>query len=194
MLGSYFLFSAVAVVVIFVGLILQLVVVSGGNLEKMIPSTLVKEDGSLDALDSVYRAKGWVEKLDKDYQVIDIYGEKRTEAMSYTERELLDAIRVDTPVKEYHTFFEPTQDGGYLFIYPYEVMRISFTFEYEEVDVTTAGDVVMLVMILLLIADGVLAAIYLQKIRRPLKQMAMGMQHVAGGDECKAFFAHRGRI
>lgn len=184
LLVSYFLFSAVAIVVIFVSLLLQLVTMAGGNVEKMIPSMLVKEDGSLDVLDSVYRAKGWVEKLDEEYQVLEVYGEKQTDTMSYTERELLNAIRIDALEKEYHTFWEPTQNGGYLFIYPQEVMKISFNFELEQVETTTAGMGILLLMVFLLAVDGLLASWYIyNKIRKPLKQMLVGMQRVADGEE-----------
>lgn len=183
-LMSYFLFSAVAIVLILGGLFLQLVTVADGNVEKMIPSMLVKEDGSLEALDSVYRAKGWVEKLDKDYQVAEIYGEKLTDTMSYTERELLNAMRIDGMDKEYHFFWEPTKEGGYLFVYPQDVMEISVTFEYEELNITAAGRMIMILMIFLLIADGLLVSFYIyNKIRKPLKRMVMGMQRVASGEE-----------
>ena len=184
LLVSFFLFSAVAVVVTLGGLFMQLVTISGGNVEKLIPSMLVKEDGGLESLDPVYRAQGWVEKLDQEYRVVEVYGEKRTDAMNYTASELLGMIRIDAVDTEYRTFWEPTKAGGYLFIYPYEVMQVSFTFELEELNTTTSGKGIVVLMLMLLAADVFFACLYIyNKIRKPLKRMAIGMQRVASGEE-----------
>ncbi len=183
LLLSYFIFSALAIVTIFACLLLELTVVADGNVENMVPSMLVKEDGSLESLESVYRAQGWVEKLDTNYQVVEIYGEKLTEQMSYTEREILEEIRVDKIEPEYHVFWEPTADGSYLFIYPYDVMSITFNFELEALETTAAGNSIMTLMAILLISEGILISFYIyRKIRKPLKRMVEGMQRVASGE------------
>lgn len=184
LLVSYFLFSAIALATIVICVLLQLVTLSGGNVHSLIPSTLVNADGSLESLDTVYRANGWVERLDKEYQVMEVYGKKLTGNMSYTEQELLDALRVDATDKEYHIFWEPTNDGGYLFFYPKEVMSITFNLEYEELNTTTAGKGIMVLMYVFLALDGLFVSLYIyNKIRKPLKNMVMGMQRVASGEE-----------
>lgn len=184
LLVSYFLFSAIAIVTIFAWVLLQLIILSRGNVTSLVPSTRVNEDGSLKALDSVYDSNGWVERLDKEYQVLEVYGKKLTNKMSYTEQELLEALRVDEENSGYITFWEPTKDGSYLFIYPKEAMTVTFNFNYGGLHTTTASKGSMVLMCVILALDGLLVSWYIyNKIRKPLKRMATGMQRVASGED-----------
>ena len=181
---SFFLFSAVAIIVIFVCAFLELMVVGSGNIDLMAPYGIVQEDGSLGSLNGVYSAHGWVEKLDENYQVIEVFGEKKTDAYSYTERKLLEVTRQDMITDGYRRIWEPVEGGSYLFCYPEEVVSIQMNFEVREMEISPLAKSVWIVMFALLIADGVVASWYIyRKIRRPLKQIGEGMSRVTDGEE-----------
>lgn len=155
-----------------------------GNINRLVPSEVIREDGTLGSMEGVYSAKGWVEKLNENYQVIEVFGEKKTESYSYTERELLEATMQDEVKGDYRTFWEPVEGGSYLFCYPKDVVSIQMNFEVREMEASPVGKGVWIMMFALLIADGVIASWYIyRKIRKPLKQIGEGMHRVADGEE-----------
>lgn len=182
---SYILFSFVAIVVVFVCGFFELLVLSGGeDINKSVPAELVTEDGSLESLDMVYRCGGWVERLDEDYQVVEVFGEKKTMTDSYTERELLEATRQDGIKGEYRTFWEPYDGGSYLFFYPKDVVGVQLNFELGAMALPPAAKGVGILLLVLLIIDGLLVSWYIyRKIRIPLKQISEGMHRVTVGEE-----------
>ncbi len=184
LLVSYFIFSFVAIITVFGGLLAEIFTLSSGDPETMIPAMLVNEDGSLDSLENVFLAKGWVEKLDENYHVVEVYGEKQTDKMSYTGQELLEMTKADIMNTDYYTFWEDGKEGSYLFIYPYDVMSVSFTFDLAEMKNSSAGTGVIVFFLVILLAEGLLVSFYIyRKIRIPLKQMVEGMKRVANGED-----------
>lgn len=184
LLVSYFIFSFVAIITVFGGLLAEIFAISNGDPGTLIPAMIVNEDGSLDSLENVFLAKGWVEKLDDNYRVVEVYGEKQTEKMSYTERELLEMIKVDIVDTDYYTFWEEANEGSYLFVYPYEVMSVSFTFDFAEMNNSASGTGLIAAFLVILVAEGLLVSFYIyRKIRIPLKRMVEGMKRVANGED-----------
>ena len=184
LLVSYFIFSFVAIITVFGGLLAEIFTLSSGDPETMIPAMLVNEDGSLDSLENVFLANGWVEKLDENYHVVEVYGEKQTDKMSYTGQELLEMTKADIMNTDYYTFWEDGKEGSYLFVYPYDVMSVSFTFDLAEMKNSSAGTGVIVCFLVILLAEGLLASFYIyRKIRIPLKQMVEGMKRVANGED-----------
>lgn len=182
---SYFLFSAVAIAAIFICGFMELLALSGGaDINQLVPGDLVAKDGSLGSLDAVYSAGGWVEKLDEDYRVIEVFGEKHTQTDCYTEKELLETTRQDRLEGAYRMFWEPFEGGSYLFCYPKDVVKIQINFEIGRMELSPAAKSVGILLVLLLVADGVIVSLYIYwKIRRPLKQIGEGMSRVTGGEE-----------
>lgn len=181
---SFFLFSTVAILVIVVCTFAELLIMGSGDMNRLVPDRVVLEDGSLGSLDGVYMARGWVEKLDENYQVVEVFGEKKTERYSYTEKELLEATMQDVVKSDYRTFYEPIEGGCYLFCYPKDVVSIQMNFEVREMDGSPAAKAVWVVMFALLIIDGVIASWYIyRKIRKPLKEIGEGMRRVTDGEE-----------
>ncbi|MBP3489583.1 MAG: HAMP domain-containing histidine kinase [Roseburia sp.] len=184
LIGSYFLFAAVAVITVLVYGVVQLLAFSGGDIDQMNPGALVAEDGTLGSLDVVYRCGGWVECLDEQYRVTRVFGEKQTPQQGYTERELLEATALKNEGNDYWVFWESYDKGSYLFVFPTEAMKLTFTFELEASDMEGAGNAMLAAMVLMLIAEGVLVSLYIYwKIKKPLKQTVEGMQKVTLGKQ-----------
>lgn len=184
LIGSYFLFAAVAVITVLVYGVVQLLAFSGGDINQMNPSALVAEDGTLGSLDVVYRCGGWVEQLDEQYRVTRVFGEKQTPQQGYTERELLEATAMNDDESGYWVFWERYDGGSYLFVYPADVMKLTFNFELGASDMSGAGNAMIAAMVLMLIAEGILVGFYIyRKIKKPLKQTVEGMQRVTLGEQ-----------
>lgn len=181
---SYFLFSAVAIIVVFGCAYLEVTAIGVGAPVQLVPSCIVMEDGSLGNLDGVYNAGGWVEKLDEEYRIVEVFGEKLTAATSYTERELLVATMQDEVRGDYRAFWEPVEGGSYLFWYPKEAVHVDLTIQLNGIELSAAAKGVLILMFVALIVDGLLVSLYIYgKIRIPLKRIREGMRRVTGGEE-----------
>ncbi|MDD6307051.1 MAG: HAMP domain-containing sensor histidine kinase [Clostridiales bacterium] len=182
---SYLLFLSVVVVIFIVGGLIELMAFSGGDdINRLLPSETVMENGSLGPLDAVYSTGGWVEKLDEDYRVIEVFGEKKTAEDCYTERQLLEATRYENAKSEYHFIWEPFEGGSYLFCYPKDAVSILLNFQIGMMELSPAAKSVEILMLILLVADGGIASFYIyRKIRKPLKQICKGMSRVTKGEE-----------
>lgn len=86
---SYVIFSMIAIVVTLVSLVVSIIISSGGNTNPNFPGILVEDDGKLSNLTEIYNLGGWVEELDADYQVVNVYGKKLTVERSYTPEQLM---------------------------------------------------------------------------------------------------------
>ena len=184
LLVSYFLFALLTVVGIYVGLFLVLLLVSDGNMENMVPSQMIMQDGTLaETVTTAYEAGGWVEKLNEKYEVIEVYGDKKTLNNRYTAEELLSMTRIDDPNSEYLYFYEPMAQGSYLFCYPQASMGITFSYNITAVTSGKQQCALILALFLMLLINGVLISLYIyRKIRRPLKQLTDGMQRMEAGE------------
>lgn len=180
---SYFVFSLIALLVFFVGGFCILLFAGSGDINKLVPSELVAEDGTLDDLKAVYNADGWVERINDNYEVIEVYGNKKTADYKYTPRRLLELTRADDADLEYLHFYENYDGGSYLFCYPRSNLNIEFTFELRGVTSEPQEIAVIILFILLILADGILISVYIyRKIRFPLKQLMSGIQKMEKGE------------
>lgn len=180
---SYFTFLIIAFIGMFVGGFLLLLIESEGDTNKLIPSQHVAEDGTLDDLTILYRSGGWVEKMTPDYEVVEVYGDKKTESYRYSQKELLEITRTDIVDAEYLFFYEPFEGGSYLFCYPKSRLRVTFTYDIKGLTSTNQQKVLLLLMCLFLSVDGILISMYIyRKIRLPLKQLISGMQRMEAGE------------
>ena len=74
---SYILFAVLSVVTLYLCMFGVLFFLGGGNLESLAPYDLVDDEGHVGDISSFAGIGGWIEKLDPDYQVTEIYGEKK---------------------------------------------------------------------------------------------------------------------
>lgn len=180
---SYFAFSLIVLIGIFVGGFLLLFFESNGDINKLVPSQLVAEDGTLDSLSVLFEADGWVEKMNPAYEVIEVYGDKKTESYHYTQQELLEITRPDIADREYVFFYEPFHGGSYLFCYPSENLMINFSYNIQGLTSNNQQKILILLLLLFLFVTGVLISMYIyRKIRLPLKQLISGMQRMEAGE------------
>lgn len=201
LIGSYVIFSMVAIILILGSLYLFTVFSSKSPILNNFPGISVEEDGTIGDLDMVYHFGGWVEELDRDYRVVKVYGEKRTKEQFYTPELLLDMtafpnenpispygsnamIIAEDEISGYHIFWQKHPGGYYLICYPRDAFTVIFNMDVDKAVFSNISGVQMLVVLLLLLMDLFVVSFYIsRKIKRPLDSLIAGMKRVEQGEE-----------
>ncbi|MCI9441747.1 MAG: HAMP domain-containing histidine kinase [Ruminococcus sp.] len=190
---SYILFAVLSVVTLYLCMFGVLFFLGGGNLESLAPYDLVDDEGHVGDISSFAGIGGWIEKLDPDYQVTEIYGEKKDSVWSYTIEEISEylytdhVVETETSAREYWGFLKAVQtEGGtvwYLMKISRETLRLTYSFDVGNGNSTgkvTAA--LFLTFGALFLVNCVLMSTYLsRKIRRPLLEITEGMEQVKNG-------------
>lgn len=185
---SYVIFSIMILVSFVACLIAAAIFLSGGDDSAMPPNAFVNENGEILTTEQIKKLGGWVEELDENFQIVNVYGEKQTEKQSYTQAEILSLMNVseteENPyigvmqyVEKRHTYF--------LCIYERNLVQIHLTVMLG--NQTTGGETthrgVIIGFLLLFICNCVILSCYLsKKIKNPLNEIVNGMEKVKAGE------------
>lgn len=90
LIGCFILYAVLVIITFILCLILEAVIIGNGNPANSNPYSLINDNGKLVNLDIAEKVGGWVEELDENYNVINIYGEKKSSEYSYSEEEMLN--------------------------------------------------------------------------------------------------------
>ena len=204
LIGSFFLFLGI-VLITFVACLMIEAFSIGGALENLMPSYIIDDEGNVKNIESVKKLGGWVEELDLDYQVIKVYGEKKTDIQKYTQDDIyeLTAItkmrRSNHDIQGFHVNFLDEKEGYIGFIYKVEnvdkyflciysrkVMQVNTTVVFngdETVAAYNESDNFFVLFLVLLFFEILLFSLYLRKkIKNPLDELAKGMERIRSGE------------
>ena len=84
LIGSFILYAVATVLTFILCLLLSVVFIGEGDLNRVRPDNVIDENGNVINLDIAQKIGGWVEELDSSYNVINIYGEKDLSAPAET--------------------------------------------------------------------------------------------------------------
>ncbi len=184
LIASYIVFALVAIVCTIFSIIVSALLTWGGNLENDFPIAIVKENGEIASKDGVVKLGGWIERLDEDYYVQEVFGEKLTEEESYTPEQLLELTSLLLSNREYNVFWQFYDEGSYLIYYPRDAFDIVFNFDTGKVITSSIGRIGLWLLLILIIIDiGCISYYISRKIRKPLKNLIDGMKRVEKGEE-----------
>lgn len=190
---SYILFAVLSVVTLYFCLFGVLFFIGGSRLDTLIPYELVDDQGNVGDIRSFTNIGGWIEKLDSDFHVIEVYGEKPDSAQSYTMEEISEylytdhIVETDTSAREYRGFLKAAQEGGETVWYLMKIGRknLFMTYSYNVAADRSTGratTTALLVFGILFLVDCILMSTYLsRKIKRPLMMITEGMEQVKQG-------------
>lgn len=205
LIGSFFLFLVIVMLTFVICLLLEGFIIGKGQLDNLMPYNVVDEDGNVKNIDSIKRLGGWVEELDSNYQIIKVYGEKKTDIQKYTQEDIYELTAVTEVKKQNSNSIEFNLDisdekKGYigfiyklrnldkyfLCIYSREVMqpRIMVNFNGDDTSLAydESGSFSVLFLILLLL-EVLLFSLYLRKkIKYPLDKLVKGMERIRSGE------------
>ena len=197
---SYVLFLAGSLVIYMIAAFLMLSYLGNGKIDNVSPQTVVKSDGTLNDLEVLSRVGGWVEELDSEGNVVEVYGDRKTDRDHYNladMAELLDMGYVmygsSGIIVSEHNPAENIEYSGivryvgepkriFLVCYPYDMISYKMTY-----NITNEGNnnalVFLGVMGVLFIIEVMLISLYLKKhIEKPLKLLMDGMDEVSEGE------------
>lgn len=187
---SYILFAVLLVVGLYACTFGILFGLGGGNLETLAPYELVDENGNVGELSSLERNDGWIEKLDTNYNVVEVYGQKKDDAKSYTQEEIYEylitdnMVDTDTSAKEYRGFLKTAREDGKTCYFLVKVSRkvLSLTYSYNAASSAAGNKIALLflaVFLLFFFGNCFLMSRYLsRKIKKPLSEITGGMEQV----------------
>lgn len=183
LIGSFILYAITTVLTLILCLLLEMVVISEGDPNSIIPDNIIDEEGNIVNFDIAQKLGGWVEELDENYNVINTYGEKSTTDTYYTSEQLLD-ITSSNGKSEYIGFYIPREkvDKRFLCFYHRDIMRLNPTLIINKVGFYAEPDVNFL-FFPLSILQIILISLYLKKkIKNPLDKIVEGMESLKSGN------------
>lgn len=197
---SYVIFLALSIFLYFVVAIVFLIKMGNGDVGNMSPQSIVQDDGSIKDLNVLEKNGGWVEELDNEGNVINIYGNQQTNKASYTISEL--AYLLDLGYIDYDNYGviiknpkEQTKksysacvrcvgipEKVFLVCYPSDMVDYKITFQLTNGNGGSAGSFI-LVLAALFLTEVLLISLYLKRhIDKPIKQLMSGMDEVSNGE------------
>jgi len=184
---SYVLFALIIIMIFVVCILGVSMARTGGSFdnEDLYIITTGKECQS--RLATITGFAGWVEQLDESYRVVEVYGEKKTAEMGYSQDQLYDLISGHQAGQtEYVGFInENKEDSGYYLIQYYRQdieLNPAIMYSPENSD-STWNTVFVLLFIVLFAGACVLLGSYLSsRIRRPLRTLSNAMNQVKAGE------------
>lgn len=182
LIGCFILYVIIMVITFVLCMLLDILVMSKGNPVGIYPVGILDENGDVADPEAIQNIGGWVEELDEDYRVVRIYGEKKTDAESYSTDELL-ALTSAFGQTEYIGFFIQPEDcsSKYLCIYSRDVMNINITLLLNNTERNGALNFSLL-FFPISILEIVLISLYLKKkIKNPLDHIIAGMNNLKSG-------------
>lgn len=206
LIGSYVVFSLVAIVITLASLFVFIMFSSRSPVLNNFPGISVNKDGTINNIEVVYHFDGWVEELDSNYQVLKVHGNKQTTEQSYTPEQLIamtafsnemqtntygrDSVIINNEDMEnkqttdYHIFWQKRNGGYYLIFYPQDAFNIVFNMDVDKAVISNLSGGELLVVLFLLLADVFAVSFYIsRKIKRPLDSLINGMKRVEQGEE-----------
>ena len=181
LIGSFILYAVATVLTFVLCLLLSVVFIGEGDLNRVRPDNVVDENGNVINLDIAQKIGGWVEELDSSYNVINIYGEKQSEETSYTGEDILELTSAYGKTEYIGFYVQPENSSKrFLCIYDRDVMQLNYTVVLNE---TNTPDVFWL-FFPLSILEILLISLYLKKkIKNPLDKIVEGMESLKSGDD-----------
>ena len=165
---SYVVFSVLLLVSFIVCMIVTAVFLSNGDDSNMPPNAFVDEEGNIITMDQIKRLGGWVEELDEDFQIINVYGEQQREKQGYTMEELSSLMNVsETEENKYIGVLQYVEKKHTYFLCIYERNLVQIRLSVVLGNQTTGGEetyrVVVTALIILFACNCMILSRYLSK-------------------------------
>lgn len=154
---SFILYAVLVVVTLILCLMLEAVVVGDGNPVSSQPYSLIDDNGEPVNLDIAEKIGGWAEELDESFNVINVYGEKKSPEYSYSQEDMLNITSPGGNTAYVGFYITPkSSPKRFLCLYDRSVMEIRPTMivngfaEYDAPDITwiflplAAGEILLI--------------------------------------------------
>ena len=183
LIGSFILY-AIAMILTFVLCIwLEGIFIGEGNLDRLHPNHLIDENGDVVNLEIAQKIGGWVEELDENYNVIHVYGKKRTNNNVYSVDDIFE-LTAPFGMGKYIGFLMQPQNSEkkYLCIYDRDIMKPNITIYFNDINQFGTPNI-FFIFFPLSVLEMILISLYLKrKIKNPLAKIVEGMEALKSGN------------
>lgn len=186
---SYILFSILTVLASIVSLLLSAFEMTEGDMMAFIPYDVIDENGNITDSATVTNLGGWIEELDENYRIVQVYGTKKTEQQQYSANDIFRLTDFDADETEPYVGFiryVEQQHKYYLVIYDRSVMQLSFNVNLDATEGMGTKrwlHLFEITFLILFLSNCILISLYLRrKIKKPLDAMVQGMERVKAGE------------
>ena len=199
LVGSYVLFLFGTIFLYIVLAILIIAYLGNGSVENASPQTVVTNEGTIRDLEVLSRIGGWVEELDEKGDVIESWGEKKTDREHYDAPELAQLCDLGyVPMNSNGVYLEQHEAGSdkvytaciryvgdpkriFLVCYPSSAVSYKLTYMINN-GIGKNTWIFFVAFGLLFLAEVAGISLYLKKhIDKPLRQLMDGMDEVSEG-------------
>ncbi|MDE6314769.1 MAG: HAMP domain-containing histidine kinase [Lachnospiraceae bacterium] len=186
---SYVIFSIVLLVSFILCLIGTMVYFTNGDLKSLENDIFVDENGKILSLSRIEKMGGWVEELDENFCVVQVYGEKKTENTQYTPKEVTSLLNINSSEDNpYVTMMQYVEKDAHYYICFYERSLVNFSMNVTlgngSQGGTTADRILSISFLALFICNCFVLSLYLKrKIKKPINELVKGMERVKQGEE-----------
>ena len=188
LIGSYIIFFILFIATLIICLILGILSTVGGDVGQFLPQSHIGANGEILNLESVTNFGGWIEELDSEGNVLHVYGKDAPYQQQYANEVLMDMLSLQGK-SEYLALRVPADEthNTYLFIYPRNSFQVNLTINMNAQKGSVAdnrSNTAILIFFVLLLLEIIGISYYLRKkIKRPLAELAKGMERMQSGEE-----------
>ena len=83
LIGSFLLYAVLIIATFVVCVLLEALIISEGKITKISPESMIDEQGNVTNIEIARNLGGWIEELDAENKVMQVYGEKLTSNRQY---------------------------------------------------------------------------------------------------------------
>lgn len=192
LVGSYVVFALLLIASLILSL-LATYALAAGSLAPLDPYALLDQPNGK-AAQVLTQLGGWAEKLDSQYKILAVYGEKQDSQQSYTTEEIFQLLRSENTLLQseveqnpYRGMIRPALEEGQTYYYLVKIPRDAIAMQYSLVVTNhnasgTAASFMPWVVLVLFVGNCLLMSLYLsRKIQKPLLSISSGMQQIQEG-------------
>lgn len=182
---SYVVFALGLFVIIISFALISIFAIGNQNLLHLYPYSIIDENDNVseESLKAILDYGGWVEVLDKELNVIEVYGHNKKVTKKYSQDEILAITSTSLALEEdvdYLGFLSKLDEKDIYYLVLYKRSEVKHTLNFNMADINgVAGLILPLTFLLAFIILCILLGLFLSRgIKRPLKAMTNGMSRI----------------
>lgn len=183
LIGSFLLYAVLIVITFVVCFFLQALVITEGTITNLSPESMIDDSGNVTNIEIAKKLGGWIEELDAENRVVQVYGEKRTSDWQYSNGEILKMCSSFEDTEYIGIFISVAEDTKrFLCVYDRDMIKADGTIILNDIGKYGIMDIFPLFFVFCFL-EIIFISMYLKKkIKKPLVEISAGMERLKKGD------------
>ncbi|MBR4085606.1 MAG: HAMP domain-containing histidine kinase [Lachnospiraceae bacterium] len=183
LIGSFLLYAVLIIITFVVCVLIEALIISEGKITKISPESMIDERGNVTNIEIAQNLGGWIEELDADNKVIQVYGEKLTSNRQYSNDEILKMCSSFSDTEYIGIFISASEDTRrFLCVYDRDMIKADGTIILNDIGRYGTIDIFPLFFVFCFL-EIIFISMYLKKkIKKPLEEISVGMERLKTGD------------